>query len=429
VLAALLAACSAAPAHAPQISAPQTCSGETREETQIEPGVTWIHFCREVPANPNAAPAAGMPLGAPAGPWSIHILEFPRHRREIELRSRVGLNGAGKFTRVPVTELASRAAAEGEDVIAAINGDYDMADPYLGLPIGLAVSDGKLWSGGGPPRPAMTVVGSGTPAIGVPEFTMRLDVRNNFLTVDTFNKPMAYSEAHHLRAYTRAFGSEVKAARPFRALVLAHLGSDLPPQSRGVIRARVSEIRAASDVQPIPVDGILIAEFPEGPNPKEDVFRDVKIRERVNFDTWIRMENSGDVQQAIGGLPLLVSGGAVSISGEGEPGAYLKARHPRTAVCYTEDDYIFAVVDGRQPKLSVGMTLEELADFMLSLGCIEAMNADGGGSTELAVALPANAARPSTLPPAAGSRLTIVNSPSDGLERGRPNAWLIVQNK
>jgi len=89
-------------------------------------------------------------------------------------------------------------------------------------------------------------------------------------------------------------------------------------------------------------------------------------------------------------------------------------------VCYNEQNYIFVVVDGRQPKLSVGMTLEELADFMVSLGCTEAMNTDGGGSAEMAASVPQKNS------PGA-SKFEIVNSPSDGPERGRPNAWIIVR--
>jgi hypothetical protein len=179
-------------------------------------------------------------------------------------------------------------------------------------------------------------------------------------------------------------------------------------------------------VQIIPENALLIAEPPDVKYSKS-VFNDLKLRQRVVFLPAVTIGGQVNIRDAIGGLPMLISNGRIAIEGEGEPGDYLKARHPRTAVCYTDDNYIFAVVDGRQPKLSVGMTLEELADFMLSLGCKEALNSDGGGSTELAVALPAGAARPSTIAPTSGSNLTIVNSPSDGNERGRPNAWLIIR--
>ena len=41
------------------------------------------------------------------------------------------------------------------------------------------------------------------------------------------------------------------------------------------------------------------------------------------------------------------------------------------------------VVDGRQPDWSIGVTLPRLAEYMVSLGCEEAINLDGGGSTEI----------------------------------------------
>ena len=41
------------------------------------------------------------------------------------------------------------------------------------------------------------------------------------------------------------------------------------------------------------------------------------------------------------------------------------------------------VADGRQPDYSVGMSLQELAEFLLGLGAIDAMNLDGGGSTTM----------------------------------------------
>ena len=58
-------------------------------------------------------------------------------------------------------------------------------------------------------------------------------------------------------------------------------------------------------------------------------------------------------------------------------------RHPRAAIGWNQNDFFLVEVDGRQRSLSVGMTLEELADFMVDLGCQEALNLDGGGSATL----------------------------------------------
>ncbi len=91
----------------------------------------------------------------------------------------------------------------------------------------------------------------------------------------------------------------------------------------------------------------------------------------------------------IGGGPVLVQDSTVDITFNEEvfwsSGVGYDVRNPRTATGITSDNHvILLVVDGRQDA-SVGATLPELANIMLSLGCTEAMNLDGGGSTQMAV--------------------------------------------
>jgi exopolysaccharide biosynthesis protein len=57
-------------------------------------------------------------------------------------------------------------------------------------------------------------------------------------------------------------------------------------------------------------------------------------------------------------------------------------RHPRTAMGYTASgDLIVLVVEGRHPGVAEGASLVHLADMLVELGCIEALNLDGGGSS------------------------------------------------
>ncbi len=91
----------------------------------------------------------------------------------------------------------------------------------------------------------------------------------------------------------------------------------------------------------------------------------------------------------IGGGPTLVKNGAVAISHDEEvfwdSGIGYATANPRTAVGITTTHHaILLVVDGRQTG-SQGVTLPELAQMLLDLGCVEAMNLDGGGSTQMAV--------------------------------------------
>jgi exopolysaccharide biosynthesis protein len=62
--------------------------------------------------------------------------------------------------------------------------------------------------------------------------------------------------------------------------------------------------------------------------------------------------------------------------------AFNHTRHPRTCLCQTADSQVFIVIDGRS-KTAQGMSLLETQKFLLGLGCIDALNLDGGGSSTL----------------------------------------------
>ena len=58
--------------------------------------------------------------------------------------------------------------------------------------------------------------------------------------------------------------------------------------------------------------------------------------------------------------------------------------NPRTVFGYYEPGhYCFVVVDGRNRKYSVGLSMQELAQLMVDLGCTQAYNMDGGASTQM----------------------------------------------
>jgi exopolysaccharide biosynthesis protein len=109
---------------------------------------------------------------------------------------------------------------------------------------------------------------------------------------------------------------------------------------------------------------------------------------------------------------MLVKNGSVFVTAKAEefPADIAVGRAPRTALGVTKDGHVLlVVVDGRQPDHSIGMTLTELAGFMKELGATQAMNLDGGGSSEMTV----------------GEK--VVNIPSDGRERDVGTAIAVQQ--
>lgn len=88
--------------------------------------------------------------------------------------------------------------------------------------------------------------------------------------------------------------------------------------------------------------------------------------------------------QSVDAASLLTSGPLLVLDGEAVDQLDQKFntnRHPRTAVGISPNNHLFAVVvDGRNSE-AYGMTTEELAIVMQALGCVDAMNLDGGGSS------------------------------------------------
>jgi len=88
---------------------------------------------------------------------------------------------------------------------------------------------------------------------------------------------------------------------------------------------------------------------------------------------------------------------------------------PRTAFGLRPDgSFILYSVDGRQQGYSAGASLTEVAQRLLELGCIDAVNLDGGGSTTLSAVYPGL------------EGLKTINKPSDGVLRNCANYILLI---
>lgn len=103
---------------------------------------------------------------------------------------------------------------------------------------------------------------------------------------------------------------------------------------------------------------------------------DISIVKRPSDDEggWVSVE----AKTLLASGPLLIYEG-IQLNQESNP--FNNNRHPRTAAGVTKDNHlILLVVDGRSSD-SHGMSINELSEFMHALGCVEAMNLDGGGSS------------------------------------------------
>ncbi|HUR99288.1 MAG TPA: phosphodiester glycosidase family protein [Pyrinomonadaceae bacterium] len=166
---------------------------------------------------------------------------------------------------------------------------------------------------------------------------------------------------------------------------------------------RITKIADSRGSNEIPRDGFVLSVT----GTRADELRQiVKLKSRANVqygdftsntDPLVFMDQirSGEGLPGVGisdditnGVPQLIKNGKIDITWEQEKASksFAEMRHPRTAVAKLKDgQFLMITVDGRQPGVSVGMNLQELAEYILSLGASDAMNLDGGGSTTMYV--------------------------------------------
>jgi Phosphodiester glycosidase len=328
------------------------------------------------------------------GPWLINLLRIDLGK--VDLRTVHALDaGVGLET---TSSIANRYAA-----IAAVNGGYfRTTGTYRGESDGVFQLDGKLISEPREGRAAFGLIkrGGQTRVIfGHLKFSGSLKPnRGDEFVVSGINRPRA---ANEIIVYTPEF---------HRTTLTSPDGVEIIVRGD---RAVAVVDRTGSSV--IPSDGYVIS---AAGTARDWALKNLAAGSRVELKvTLIPVENGqADMwKQAcciVGGGPQLVRNGQVEITAGAEKigDKFVTDLHPRTAIARLQSGRILLVtVDGRQPDVSVGMSLTELAALLLEFGAVEAINLDGGGSTAMVV------------------NGKIVNNPSDATgERAVSDAIIVV---
>ncbi len=334
-----------------------------------------------------------------AGPWAVYVAKVARSEE-------YGLAAALAQDTVFGLETVPEQARRVKGAVAAINGDWFElpAGPYQGDTRGLLVREGELVSEATGAdcfwvdRQGELRLGPVTTKLEVIwEDGSRLEVG---LNRDRAGGPIGPGADPRGEAvlYTPVLGASTRTTGG-RELVLEKVGEEewLPLRIGQTLTARVRAVSETGDTALVPGQMVLSL----GPGVAAgapQVERGALLRVAVASEPDL----SG-VELALGGGQALVREGEVeTFTGE-------LPRHPRTAFGWNATHYFLIVVDGRRPGWSVGMTVAELAELARRVGCTEALNMDGGGSSTLWL------------------RDAVVNLPSDGQPRAVGNALVVVR--
>lgn len=122
-------------------------------------------------------------------------------------------------------------------------------------------------------------------------------------------------------------------------------------------------------------------------------------------------------------LEAVASFGDIFENGHARSGLDNTTRASRTAIGIKADGtVVMLMVDGRQAPYSVGMTMAEVGVAMEALGCVQAVNLDGGGSSTFATQREGESENNTS------AGLTLRCRPSDGYERKVSNTIMVLSN-
>lgn len=247
--------------------------------------------------------------------------------------------------------------AKNKNAVVALNGTY--FKPQTGVPLGTLMINKKMYTGPIYDRVAMGIFDNGFDIARV-QLNASVSGSGKTIPVNNINQPRMLS------TYVLVYTSEWGKYSPYA-----------PKYGMGLQVVEGKITKASANPIEIPQNGYVIS----GPKSVLQPLLDKKDAELI-INTNPEWKN---VKHIISGGPYLVRNSEVFVDMTAQKLGAIGGRNPRSAIGYTADNNLILVaVDGREGS-SIGMTLMELASFMQSIGCTNAMNLDGGGSTVMYV--------------------------------------------
>ena len=307
----------------------------------------------------------------------------------------------GGFT---VEEMTAYAESLGYNVVGAVNADFGES---TGVPVGMVVEDGIYKSSSEYTSSAIGFRDGRAFLSERPEINITLSWDGGEYTLEYLNKSRTGTGAYLFSEYFSTVSTRTSGEGWFVRFAMPEdeeltLGCELSLE--------VTEVTDEGGSVPIGRDNLVLtaaesaglAGLFESFEPGDEVTLTVECSDgRLEDADWVT--GCGDV---------LASDGVMR-DPAGWNSSIAKA-NPRTALGIRPDgSVVYYVMDGRS-GMSAGATLTELAEDMLSMGCDEVVNLDGGGSTCMSLRVPGK------------DGFTVVNSPSDGKLRAVSSYILFV---
>ncbi len=294
------------------------------------------------------------------GPLLINILEVDPKNPAVEITP--ALANAKMGAKARVIEIAHQ-----NDAIAGINASFFKQD--VGIPLGTLIIQEELISGPLYDRASLGISQNNDLTIQRIQLQGQITLEDGtIIPIHNLNQPR--TQANEVVLYSSRWGKVAPAV----------------PKGGYQIQIRSGRVTDLSRQKPLVIpEGGYVLSAPH----TEEISRLVYLYRYAPMEmTFYTVPDWSQMKHAVGGGPYLVRNGQVYVDSKAQrfTTSSLGTFEPRSAAGITKEGRLLLVtVDGRQKNVSVGMSLTELAHLMLSLGATDAMNLDGGSSTQMVV--------------------------------------------
>ncbi len=312
--------------------------------------------------------------------------------------------GTKLYGRSTINTVTANLEKQGYRVHAAINADFFSYN--TGLPLGMLINDGIVDSSCTTEN-AVAFYDNGTAYIGTPAFSASMTVGEKTYKIDHVNK---LRQPYGIYMLTERFSASTRTTTPGYDVVIRPAEGSVFALGQ-TVTATVEDVFPSESAVAIPEGCWILTVDNNASQAYKDILMSFAVGDVINITATVSDENFITARYAVGGGDIILKDGNVIESPD-------TAKAPRTALGIKADGtVVLYTLDGRQSSFSVGASVTTVAQRLKELGCVSAINLDGGGSTAISVSY------------AGAEKATLINSPSDGSPRPCANYILLVSSE
>lgn len=330
---------------------------------RMSPGVRLLHYKTTSPAR------------------KIKVMEIDFDESTVRLQA----VKAGAVINDPketlMTMYADRENIRGHEVTAGINSDFFTSGGPQYNPRHMMIGDGEILWDTSLNRSVFGITENRVPFITKISEAYTLTAGGSSITINSINRK---ATGDLLMLYNRYKGTSTGAPSGGTELRIVPVGGVNAWKANATVPCTVLAKSTAGNMTYTAGQAVL-----SGTGAAKTFLDNINVNDVVNLNLKVVDSPVGtaNIKQLTGGHTRLVRDGVnwTANSSADEGGPVVLERHPRTGIGFnqTKDKVYFIVCDGRNPGVSEGMTLPELGDFMVWLGCYQGLNLDGGGSSTM----------------------------------------------